>query len=215
MPPVGTRQGSGGVDGRPAATRHPPPAPKDSFRRRLLFAADLACFFTAVAAMTLVEGTTRSALGNRDAATLAAPGQGRGPLRQRPSEDLAPHDGRGARRSSTGSRCRSPGRCSSFARSPTRRSRWKPRRRSMSSRSDPPLRSGRPRAGSGGRACHPSARWSSAAVSWRRRWRASSRSSPGITWRSRSRGLARAPATAMRQRRRRATRRWASGRSRS
>ena len=56
-PPVGTRQGEGASTAVPAATRHPPPAPKDSFRRRLLFAADLACFFTAVATMTIVEGT--------------------------------------------------------------------------------------------------------------------------------------------------------------
>jgi exopolysaccharide biosynthesis polyprenyl glycosylphosphotransferase len=57
MPPVGTRQGEWASTATSAATRHPPPAPKDSFRRRLLFAADLACFFTAVAVMTIVEGT--------------------------------------------------------------------------------------------------------------------------------------------------------------
>jgi exopolysaccharide biosynthesis polyprenyl glycosylphosphotransferase len=58
MPPVRTSQGRATFPRAAAATRRPATSRKDSFRRRLLFTADLACFFVAVAAMTLVEGTT-------------------------------------------------------------------------------------------------------------------------------------------------------------
>jgi exopolysaccharide biosynthesis polyprenyl glycosylphosphotransferase len=58
MPPVRTSQGRRTFAQVAAPTRRPPAARKDSFRRRLLFVADLACFSVAVAAMTIVEGTS-------------------------------------------------------------------------------------------------------------------------------------------------------------
>ena len=57
MPAAGTAQRQGASAPAPTASRRSPVARKDSFRRRLLFLADLSCFFVAVAAMTIVEGT--------------------------------------------------------------------------------------------------------------------------------------------------------------
>jgi exopolysaccharide biosynthesis polyprenyl glycosylphosphotransferase len=58
VPPVGTTHGQGALASALLSGRRPATTRKDSFRRRLLFTADLACFFVAVAAMTLVEGTS-------------------------------------------------------------------------------------------------------------------------------------------------------------